>query len=228
MNRESCSRRDFLGYAAGTAAGAVSLAAAALLLRPDSLQAQSGQPSQSVAGGVLMTDAAYKPVWRPAKPDATPQLTLHQTEDLERKLACPCGCNLDVYTCRTTDFTCGISPAVHADIQRLVEGGYTADEIMDAMTETYSDTILRMPRRSGFNLLAWFTPYAAVAAGAVGVGYLLRRWRLNSTPSAQGEGKAGLHISYAGRSAPDTAAGTPLDATAEELARLDAALKEEL
>src|SRR2546426_1069442 len=30
---------------------------------------------------------------------------------IEKRLHCTCGCGLDVYTCRTTDFTCTPSPA---------------------------------------------------------------------------------------------------------------------
>ena len=35
--------------------------------------------------------------------------------ELELSLNCMCGCNLDIFTCRTTDFTCTYSPALHAD-----------------------------------------------------------------------------------------------------------------
>jgi hypothetical protein len=29
---------------------------------------------------------------------------------IEHRLACSCGCTLDIFTCRTTDFTCTYSP----------------------------------------------------------------------------------------------------------------------
>src|SRR3989442_5354574 len=32
---------------------------------------------------------------------------------IEKRLHCTCGCGLDVYTCRTTDFTCTPSPGMH-------------------------------------------------------------------------------------------------------------------
>ena len=31
-------------------------------------------------------------------------------DELEHQIHCQCGCNLDVYTCRTTDFSCEVSP----------------------------------------------------------------------------------------------------------------------
>jgi len=203
----SAPRRDFLRQSIATIAGLVVVTS-----RGDT---QSAAP-QSSAGGVEMTSDSYKPVRRDPKPGAKPAMDAKQVEALERNLACPCPCTLDVYTCRTTDFSCGISPAVHGDIQRLVEGGYSADEIMAAMMETYGDFILMQPRKQGFNLLAWFAPFAGIALGAVAIGALLRQWRMNAV---RAEAKAAA----AGRST--TAEG--VDATPEELARLDAALREE-
>ncbi|MBU6365826.1 MAG: cytochrome c-type biogenesis protein CcmH [Gemmatimonadetes bacterium] len=173
----------------------------------------AGDPAgtQSVAGGVEMTSDSYKPVRRPPKPGAARVVDDKQVEVLERKLACPCPCTLDIYTCRTTDFTCGISPAVHRDIMALVEGGHTADEIMDALLGTYGDFILTSPRKRGFNLLAWIAPAAAITAGGVAIGALLRRWRRPVTAPA----------------APAAGAVPPTEATPEELARLEAALREE-
>lgn len=172
---------------------------------------EEGAATQSVAGGVEMTSDSYKPVRRPPKRGATRLMDDKQVEVLERKLACPCPCTLDIYTCRTTDFTCGISPAVHRDIMGLVEGGYSADEIMDALLGSYGDFILTSPRKRGFNLLAWIAPAVAITAGGVAIGALLRRWRRPVAPAT----------------APGADAAPAGEATPEELARLEAALREE-
>ena len=202
-------RREFLRRAAVTAAGLFVVTTRGVTQSGP----QTGAP-QSAAGGVEMTSDSYKPVRRDPKPGAKPGMDAKQVEALERNLACPCPCTLDVYTCRTTDFSCGISPAVHGDIQRLVDGGYSADEIMAAMMETYGDFILMQPRKQGFNLLAWFAPFAGIALGAVAIGALLRQWRMNAVRAEAAA--AGRPVAEAG-----------VDATPEELARLDAALREE-
>jgi cytochrome c-type biogenesis protein CcmH len=204
------SRRDFLVRAG--------VATAAALVLPRVMRAQETRPqsTQSVAGGVEMTTDSYRPVRRPPKPNAARSMDDRQIEVLERKLACPCPCTLDVYTCRTTDFTCGISPQVHADIQRLVEGGYSGDEIMEAMIGTYGDFILTSPRKQGFNLLAWFAPITALTLGGVGIAALLRGWRSNARTAAAARASAPVSLGDAG-----------LDATPDELARLDAALRDE-
>ena len=72
-----------------------------------------------------MDGDAYHPVTRPRKPDALPSMSDADRDALEHNLHCQCGCTLDVYTCRTTDFTCPVSPAMHQDVRRLVAGGYT-------------------------------------------------------------------------------------------------------
>ena len=202
-------RRLFL-----TRIGSVAVVGAGSLLLARAAGAQDAAPA-TAPGGEEMTSDSYKPVVRPAKPNAVKQMDEKQLEAFERNLACPCPCTLDIYTCRTTDFNCGISPAVHGDIQRLVDGGYGADEIMAAMTQTYGDFILMQPRKQGFNLLAWFAPFAAIALGAVAIGALLRGWRRNADVAA------------AKRAAEAVTPDAPIDATPDELARLQAALREE-
>ncbi len=202
-------------------------AAAAVAVLPFRLRAQdsasaaaaaAGQgAAQSSASNVEMTSDSYKPVRRPPKRDAKRTMDEKQVDTFERQLACPCPCTLDVYTCRTTDFTCGISPAVHRDINALVEGGYSADEIMNALLDSYGDFILMQPRKQGFNLLAWIAPISAIAIGAVAIGALLRRWRVNAAPAQDSTvGSTG-----------DGTAMPGVDATPEELNRLAAALRDD-
>ena len=206
------SRRRFL-----TRGGSVAVVAAGSFLMSRTAWAQDAATPQpaTAPGGEEMTSDSYKPVVRPAKSNAVKQMDEKQLEAFERNLACPCPCTLDIYTCRTTDFNCGISPEVHGDIQRLVDGGHSADEIMAAMTQTYGDFILMQPRKQGFNLLAWFAPFAALALGAVAIGALLRGWRRNADVAA------------AKRASEPTPIDSSIDATPDELARLQAALREE-
>jgi len=216
-------RRDFLFRTGVTVVGVAGMA------WPATAQdaAAPAQPEAST-GTVTMSADSYKPVSRPPKPGAKPTMDARQVEAFERNLACPCPCTLDIYTCRTTDFQCGISPAVHGDIQRLVDGGYTADEIMEALIGTYGDFILNSPRKQGFNLLAWFAPFAGLALGAVGIGVLLRSWRLNARRAA--EARAARDLVSASATASSSSANdalSDLDATPDELARLQAALKDD-
>ncbi len=180
------------------------------------VQDQQARAPQVMPGGVVNMDGEFvKPVRLPAKPGAKPLLDEKQVNDLERRLACPCPCNLDVFTCRTTDFSCGNSPAVHADVQRLVAGGYNADEIMKAMIGVYGNNILMAPPKEGVNLIAWFGPFVALALGAVGVNALLRSWRRNAdVAAANGADVSPMRVH-------------DLGATDEEMERLQAALRDD-
>jgi cytochrome c-type biogenesis protein CcmH len=156
-----------------------------------------------------MDQSAARAVQRPPKPGASPVLSTAQRDELEHRIRCQCGCTLDVFTCRTTDFSCRVSPAMHRDIVALVEGGYSAQEIIDAFVGTYGERARMAPTKSGFNLLAWFAPGAAVLAGAAGILVVLRRWNAEKTQLA----------------AIAPAAGSSIGATPDELARLDAAVR---
>ena len=105
-----------------------------------------------------MDQGAARPVRLPPKANAVKQLTNTQRDALEHQLHCQCGCTLDVFTCRTTDFSCQVSPAMHRDVMALVDGGYSAQEIIDAFVSTYGERVLMAPPRSGFNILAWVSP----------------------------------------------------------------------
>lgn len=78
--------------------------------------------------------------------------------DVEGKIRCTCGCNLSVYTCRTTDFTCTTSPAMHQRVIELVEQGKSAQQILDAFVAQYGESVLMAPPREGFNILGYVVP----------------------------------------------------------------------
>jgi len=163
---------------------------------------------------VLFRSGSYKPVRRPPKAGAARVLDDKQVETLERTLACPCPCTLDIYTCRTTDFTCGISPAMHRDVMRLIAGGYSEQEILDAFVETYGEVALTAPKKEGFNWAGYFAPGVVLAVGGIALTVLLRKWRAEAQLSAA--------------RAPMPTGGAVLPGvSADELARLDRAIREE-
>jgi cytochrome c-type biogenesis protein CcmH len=191
-------RRQFLTRSA-VAAGALTVAS----------RGHAQQQSTQGAANVAMDQDAARSVRRPAKPGARPTMTDRERDDrVERNIRCQCGCTLDVYTCRTTDFACKVSPAMHGDIKSLVEGGYTAQEILDSFVDVYGERALMAPRPQGFNLVGYLAPFVALAAGAVAVVAVLRNWNAKKVdPVAPGV---------------STASATP-----EELARLNAAIRDD-
>jgi cytochrome c-type biogenesis protein CcmH len=122
-----------------------------------------------------MDEGAYRPVQLPPKQTAR-VLSGEDRDALERELKCQCGCTLDVYTCRTTDFTCPVSPAMHQDVVALVDGGYNAAEIREAFMRGYGEQVLMAPVRAGFNWVGYLLPFAVLAGGAAFVTMLARKW----------------------------------------------------
>jgi cytochrome c-type biogenesis protein CcmH len=159
----SQSRRGFVATVAGSLSLFVARQARA-----------SRQVTQTFSGP--MQQNAYLPVKLAARTGAVPSMTDLQRDDLEHQIKCQCGCPLDVFTCRTTDFSCSVSPAMHADIMGLVTGGYSATEILSAFQKVYGERVLMSPIKSGFNWLGYVTPSIAIAIGAVAIYSLIRRW----------------------------------------------------
>lgn len=198
-------RRTFIGNVAAAGVGASVIGAVASRL-------EGQQPAAAMDSSNLfaMDQSASRPVRLPPKPGARALITSAERDELEHRIRCQCGCTLDVYTCRTTDFSCQVSPSMHRDVMSLVAGGYSAQEIIDAFVGVYGERVLMAPRAEGFNLLGWAAPFVALGTGAVAVIVLLRRWRRprESVPTL-------------------SAPVRPVDATDDELARLSAAVRDD-
>ena len=159
------------------------------------------------APGATMSGDGYVPVRRPPLLIDREPLTPLERDAVERRISCPCPCTLDVFTCRTS-MPCGFSPRMHADVVSMVEGRYSGDEILAAFEQAYGEKILMAPHKRGFNWVGWIAPFAAVGGGALVAGALIRQW-----------GRRAAEVR--------TAAPMRIDASAEELARLDAAVRGE-
>jgi cytochrome c-type biogenesis protein CcmH len=147
------------------------------------LQAQQGTPADTTGNLFDMNQGAARTVTRPPKPGARPSMDADTRDALEHTIRCQCGCTLDVYTCRTTDFSCQVSPAMHRDVMALVEGGYSAQEILDAFVDTYGERALMAPKKEGFNWAGYLVPFGALAAGAAAVVVVLRGMQRGSAPA---------------------------------------------
>lgn len=159
-----CERRDFLGIAF----------ASVLSVLP------TFQPSNAVQDSLAGSGPVGK-VWDPARA-GRPMVPVTAAENdaaiqaIEKRLRCTCGCGLDIYTCRTTDFTCTYSPELHKQVLALAGAGKTAQEIIDAFVAEYGQQALMAPPKRGFNLAGYFVPSLAVLVAAAFLIRTLRRW----------------------------------------------------
>lgn len=160
------------------ALGLGGLVAPALASR--ALAAQQGTAADTArARAQVPTDQLYDPNSLERR-DAIVEETANDAtvKAAELKLACPCPCTLDVFTCRTTDFTCSYSPERHKEVVALVEQGMGVQQVLDAMVQKYGEEALMAPIPKGFNLVGYVLPASVVLGlGAIIVAILALRKR---------------------------------------------------
>jgi len=174
-------RREFLTRS--LTLGGAALFGARVVDAQEATQGDSTGGQSGTSNLFDMNQGAARTVTRPPKPGARPSMNADTRDVLEHQIRCQCGCTLDVYTCRTTDFSCQVSPAMHRDVMALVEGGYSAQEILDAFVGTYGERALMAPKKEGFNWAGYLVPFGALAAGAAAVLVVLRGMQRGGTPA---------------------------------------------
>ena len=132
------------------------------------------------ATGTLRDPSA---VGRPRQPTGVKENDA-ELQAIEQRLACSCGCTLDIFTCRTTDFSCTYSPALHREVVALRDEGKTAREIIDAFVAKYGEKALMAPKPQGFNLWGYLLPGAAITAAGIALVSVLRRREAVAAASA--------------------------------------------
>lgn len=142
---------------------------------------------------------------------------------IEHRLGCSCGCTLDIFTCRTTDFTCTYSPRLHQEVVAMDRAGKTAQEILDAFVEEYGEKALMAPKPEGFNLWGYLLPGSAILVAGGALVALISRRRV-AVAEAAGAGPVGPRLSPLGADAEGPPGPAP--ASPEEMERLRRALAE--
>jgi cytochrome c-type biogenesis protein CcmH len=96
--------------------------------------------------------------------------------DLEAEFVCP--------VCETTldQSNAPIAERMKAFIRARIAAGDSEEQIKDALVAQFGTGVLAEPPGGGFGLLAWLLPLAALLAGAVVVGVLVRSWSRRRGP----------------------------------------------
>ena len=105
-------------------------------------------------------------------------------QELEEALTCQCGCGLTVHACN--HLQCGSGEPIKNEIAQRLGAGEDAQTILAAFRTRYGEKVLSAPTFNGFNWFAWLTPFVAVAAGAVAVLFVIRRWARAPQPAVAG------------------------------------------
>jgi cytochrome c-type biogenesis protein CcmH len=81
--------------------------------------------------------------------------------------------------CRTA-LNVSTSPVANQErafIRAKIAEGMTKAQVKRALVDAYGPDVLAEPEPKGFDLSAWIVPGLLVAAAALGVGFMARRWR---------------------------------------------------
>lgn len=154
-------RRDFFGVAI----------ASAVAIRHLSGQNPGQLPDAGPTGRLADPDRAGRPLQPIVAADNDAAI-----QQIEKQLGCTCGCGLDIYTCRTTDFSCTYSPALHRHVVTLARQGLSSEQIIAAFVQEHGVKILMAPPKRGFNLIGYLFPGTAILVAGALLVVLLRRW----------------------------------------------------
>jgi cytochrome c-type biogenesis protein CcmH len=132
---------------------------------------------------LLLGAALFGPVSAIADTAPATSVSEETVRDVAAQLRCVVCQNLSV-----ADSPSEMAAQMRAIVRERLEAGETPEQVREYFVARYGEWILLAPRRSGFNLLVWGFPLAAVAVGFAVVALLLRRWtrrrRVAAAPAA--------------------------------------------
>ena len=101
-----------------------------------------------------------------------------QVRQLAAELRCPVCQGLSV-----ADSPSKMANQMRDLVRERLEAGESPEAVKAYFVERYGEWILLAPKKEGFNLLVWVLPFLGLGGGAVGLFFVLRRWR-HRTPTA--------------------------------------------
>jgi len=121
---------------------------------------------------ILLLTLVVTPVTRAADRD--------RINDVGQGLMCICGCGQILPKCN--HLNCPSSGPMLTELEAHIDAGETDEQIIAAFSEKYGLTVLSSPPASGFNLLAYILPFAALVIGAIIAAYVARNWKRAAVP----------------------------------------------
>ncbi len=109
----------------------------------------------------------------------TRAVTESQVQEVAAQLRC-----VVCQTLSVADSPSEMASQMRAIVRERLEAGESPARVVQYFVDRYGEWILLAPRRSGFNILVWAAPLAAVAVGVAIVGVLVSRWTRRPGPTA--------------------------------------------
>ena len=107
-------------------------------------------------------------------------------DSITKRIACPVCSGESVFESRNA-----ASVNIHNKVEDLVRAGTLSDsEIIASVQKDSGVQLLLVPRRSGFEALAWALPVAVAVMAVVGLGLAFRSWKRAADAVHTGEDRA--------------------------------------
>jgi cytochrome c-type biogenesis protein CcmH len=94
---------------------------------------------------------------------------------LGHQMMCMCGCNQILLECNHVG--CTYSDRMRNELVAAMERGDSDSLVLQSFVQKYGNTVLSAPTASGFNIVAWITPFAVFFLAAAVTVWLVRRWK---------------------------------------------------
>jgi cytochrome c-type biogenesis protein CcmH len=107
---------------------------------------------------------------------------------LGHQMMCMCGCNQILLECNHVG--CTYSERMRNELTAGLERGDSDSLVLQSFVQKYGNTVLAAPTSTGFNVVAWITPFAVFALATVMAVWLVRMWK--ARPVAQPVGRPNL------------------------------------
>jgi cytochrome c-type biogenesis protein CcmH len=100
---------------------------------------------------------------------------------LGHQMMCMCGCNQILLECNHVG--CTYSDRMRNELTAGLERGDSDSLVQQSFVQKYGNTVLAAPTSSGFNVVAWITPFAVFFLATAVAVWLVRMWK--ARPVAQ-------------------------------------------
>jgi len=94
---------------------------------------------------------------------------------LGHQLMCMCGCNQVLLECNHVG--CAYSDRMRNELAAGIERGDSDSLVLQSFVQKYGNTVLAAPTSSGFNIVAWITPFAVFVGAMIVTVWLVRLWK---------------------------------------------------
>ncbi len=94
---------------------------------------------------------------------------------LGHQLMCMCGCNQILLECNHVG--CEYSERMRGELDTALQRGDSDSLVLQSFVQKYGNTVLAAPTASGFNVVAWITPFAIFGLATLLTVWLVRVWK---------------------------------------------------